>query len=72
MRLCDNLGTAELHQLLARLRLRDVLKNPIELNVVLEAEERHVGEHCQRVDRRRCGLRGENLLVPHANPRAVR
>ena len=71
-RLRDDLVADHLHRLLARQRLRQVGVQPVHRVVVLAAEERHVRQHQQRVQRRRRRLGHQDVAVAHAHPRLER
>jgi hypothetical protein len=69
VRLLDNLLADELHGILSRMRLRDVSVDSLHLRIILLPEDRHVREHRQGVERRRCRLRRKNVDIPDAHPR---
>ena len=68
-RLLDDFLADELQLILARMRLRHVRVNTLDLRVIFLAEDRHVRQHRQRLERRRCSLRCEHVNVSDANPR---
>src|SRR5206468_8557669 len=63
---------AQLHCFLPWQRLRQMLIEAIHRVVMLGTEERHVCEHDQRENRRRCRLGGEHVLIAHANEGLLR
>ena len=72
LRLRRRLLADELQAFLSRERLRQVLVDGLHRVVVLGAEERHVRQHEQQVDRRRSGFGGEHVLIADANERLLR
>jgi hypothetical protein len=72
MRRCDRALADHHHRLRARLRLRQVRVEQLHQFVVLAAEERHVGEHLQHVERRRACFGGERVLISDADERLLR
>src|SRR5690349_6110466 len=72
MWLFDDRRAALLHQFLTRKWLRDVLKNAIQLHLMLDSKERHVRQHPQRVDRRWHRFGCEHLPIAYADPWSMR
>ena len=72
VRLCDRLLPYDLQRFLPWQRLRQVAVDGLNRVVVLGAEERHVRQHEQQVDRRRSGFGGEHVLIADPNERLLR